>query len=130
MGSEFSAICNKCGRKFQVLDGGGFFFHLLHCDKCGRHKQIGFDRLGEAHLAYIKGLAGPYAIATSQHDKQIQDEYPGAPLSQAEYDAAVEDIAGKCKCGGRFRMDAPARCPKCASTDFRQDEDGISCCYD
>lgn len=130
MGSLFGGVCNQCGENFEVHDGGGFSFHLLHCDKCGSDKSVDFDGLGEAHFRYIKGLPGPYAIATSKNDKYIQDNYPGTPLSEDEYHAVVEDVAGACECGGHYKFDAPARCPKCKSTDFRPDPDFGNICYD
>lgn len=33
-----------------VSEGGGFCSLLLHCDKCGKEKNIGFDELEENHL--------------------------------------------------------------------------------
>ena len=50
MGSIFGVICDNCGHKFEVNCGGGFIFHLLHCDKCGKEKSILFEESGEAHL--------------------------------------------------------------------------------
>lgn len=35
-----------------------------------------------------------------------------------------------CDCGGSFSVEAPARCPKCGSTEYRQDPDGMSLIYD
>jgi len=118
MGKSYLARCKKCDYKFRVRSGGGFVFHLLHCDRCGRERSISFDEIGEAHLKYLKGLEGPYAIATSAHDRYVRENYPGDPISEAEYRKVVEEIAGQCECGGRFRFDAPARCPRCKSDDI------------
>lgn len=41
--------CSKCGTKFKVSEGGGFTFHVLHCDKCGMEKRTEFNELGEIH---------------------------------------------------------------------------------
>jgi len=57
MGSESSARCLDCDEAFTVCEGGGFFFHLLRCDRCGAGKSIPFDKLGELHLRYLKGLS-------------------------------------------------------------------------
>ncbi len=130
MGSSFGGICNTCDEKFEICDGGGFSFHLLHCDKCGKDKSIEFEEIGEAHLRYVKGLPGPYTITSRENDKNIQDNYPGNPMSEDEYHAAVEDLAGACKCGGHYKFDAPTRCPKCKSTDLRPDPDQPHVCYD
>ena len=56
MGHRVSAKCLECGKAFTVDHGGGFFFHLLRCEKCGKTKAIDFDRLGELHLRHLKGL--------------------------------------------------------------------------
>ncbi len=130
MGSSFGAICNECGEKYMVSQGGGFCFHLLHCERCGKEKSIGFDELGEIHLSYLKELSGPYCIATREHDKEVQEGYPGEPLSEVEYDAKVEEIAGTCKCGGHFTFDALARCPRCKSDDYREYPEVCGVMYD
>ncbi|QKG78741.1 hypothetical protein [Tenuifilum thalassicum] len=129
MGYEYKAKCKKCGKKFIVREGGGFFFHLLHCEKCGKEKSLMFNKIGDAHFQYLKGLNQPYSIATSSSDKLIQETYPGEAISIESYDDIVEKVAGLCKCGGQFRLDAPARCPKCKSTDYENTyEHGL--CYD
>ncbi len=94
MGAEYSVRCLHCGHTFTVRQGGGFFFHLLHCDTCGEDVSIGFDELGEAHVRYIKGLPGPYCVASGPFDREIQERYPGTPLSEGEYHRVVAQIAG------------------------------------
>jgi len=130
MGTESGAICNKCSKKFTVEEGGGFVFHLLHCNKCGKSKSISFEEIGEPHLRYLKGLGGPYCMATRDFDKHIQENYPGTPLSRKEYHSIIEDMLGKCKCGGIFKFNAPPRCPKCKSKDFSNDPEGQVIMYD
>ena len=66
MGHSFKAICNDCQLDFEKSDGGGFFFYLLRCDRCGEDKCIGFDEIGEPHLQYFKGLPGPYCVVSSE----------------------------------------------------------------
>ena len=130
MGNRYTAICEKCGDKFEVNNGGGFFFHLLHCDQCGKEKSISFDELGDIHLRYVKGLSVPYCMVSAEKDKRIQEEYPGTPLSEDEYHAEVERMAGQCHCGGEFKFDASPRCPKCKSAAFSEDPDGEYVMYD
>ena len=130
MGTSYTAICKKCGHRFEVSEGGGFVSHLLHCSKCGREKSIGFDQLGENHAAYLKGLPGPYAIATAAHDAAIQDMYPGEPLDEEAYHKQVERVAGTCECGGCFTFNAKPRCPECGSNKFEQDPGEQYICYD
>jgi hypothetical protein len=71
----------------------------------------------------VKGLPGPYAVARMEMDRRIREEYPGEPLTRTEYHAAAEGTLEPCACGGRFRYDAPARCPRCRSTSSQWDRD-------
>lgn len=118
MGEEWSATCKHCNHEFFIKEGGGFFFHLLRCDKCGKEKTISFDKIGDAHLRYLKGLKGPYCIASSNYDEHIQETYPGDPMTEEEYYKAVESLMRKCRCGGHFTFSSPPRCPKCHSPDI------------
>ncbi len=119
MGRSSGYICEKCDARFTVHEGGGFFFDLLHCDRCGAGHNVGHEELGDIHLGFVKGLPGPYAVSRSRMDRQIQRDYPGEPLTRDEYHAAAEATLDPCDCGGRFRYGAPARCPGCRST-YRQ----------
>ena len=132
MGRSSGHICKVCTNRFQVRDGGGFFFDLLHCDACGRTHSVSHEDLGDIHLRYVKGLGRPYAIARAEMDRRIQAEYPGEPLSRDEYRAAAEATLDPCPCGGRFRYDAPARCPTCRSTGemWVENPDGPTAFYD
>jgi Zn finger protein HypA/HybF involved in hydrogenase expression len=120
MGERFRAKCLDCGDTFTMNQGGGFFFHLLGCEKCGRTKTIGFEELGEVHDRYLKGLPCPYCRASSEHDRYVREHVDVEPMSEDEYHREVEKIVGKCKCGGQYVFDAPSRCPKCRSTNFKR----------
>jgi len=111
-----------------VEDGGGFVFHLLRCDNCGRTKPIGFDRLGELHLRYLKGLPGPYCVGSSEHDKYVREQVDIQPISEEEYHRNVEKIAGKCECQGKYAFEAPPRCPIYHSTRIKEGD--ITLFYD
>jgi predicted Zn-ribbon and HTH transcriptional regulator len=130
MGTLYPAICNDCGTKFEVSEGGGFTFHLLKCSKCGADKSIGFDSLGEIHKRYVKGLSVPYSTATSEEDDYIQKNYRGTPITEQEYHQEIEKTAGNCKCGGQFKFNAPTRCPNCKSANIAHDPDGRMIFYD
>ncbi len=108
--------------------GGGFAFHLLRCDACGKTKTVGFDLLGDIHDRYWKGVRSRRIAALSGHDKRSEEQVDGAPVSEEEYHQAVEKFAGKCKCGGQYGFDAPPRCPKCRSAHIR--EGAITAMYD
>ena len=104
--------------------------HLLHCDTCGAEKGIDFDEIGEPHLRYLKGLKVPYCMASAEHDRHVRETYQGEPMTEEEYHVAVEELCGRCDCGGQFRLDAPARCPRCRSADYRLDPKGEFIYYD
>lgn len=90
MGTLYSSRCNNCGATFETSEGGGFVFELLRCDACGKEKSVSLIRLG---------------------GKQ-------ADRSGERYRQRMEKAAGRCRCGGQFRLDAPPRCPACRSTDL------------
>lgn len=123
MGSQSGHICRRCGAHFSVQYGGGFMFDLLHCGRCGQAKSVRHQELGDIHLRFVKGLGRPYAVSRSAMDSRIQAEYPGESLSQDEYRAAAEATLAPCPCGGRFRYNAPPRCPECRSTSKLWDRD-------
>ena len=66
------------------------FFHRLQCDTCAETIDISFSKIPELHNRY----AGQW---------------------NNEYEKEVENLAGACKCGGKFLFGAPPRCPKCRS---------------
>ena len=94
MGHSAEVKCQDCGKIFEVSYGGGFSFHLLGCDKCGKTKSILFDEIPELHQRYIKGLSGPYCIASAEHDKRVQQNVDVKPLSEAEYHEQIENQVG------------------------------------
>ncbi len=130
MGSASEVDCDDCGQRYTRRIGGGFFFHLLHCDRCGAEKDVSFEDIPEIHAAYLKGSKGPYTVAIAERDAAIRDAYEGEPLTAEEYHAAVEGHSGGCRCGGSFRFDAPARCPRCGSIRATGTVDGINTMYD
>jgi predicted Zn-ribbon and HTH transcriptional regulator len=48
---------------------------------------------------------------------------PGGPMGK-------EAAPPRCDCGGRFTVDALARCPECRSTKFDRDPNGMTVMYD
>lgn len=52
MGCQKLVVCSKCKFPFTINEGGGMFFHLLKCDKCGKDRTISFSTLGEAIKVY------------------------------------------------------------------------------
>lgn len=99
-----------------MTQGGCFFFHLLRCDRCGKTKSMRLDDLGDLHPRYPKGMPGPYASSRMEHDGQVRKDASAEPISEADYHRGIEGAAGNCRCGGKYTLDAPPRCPKCHST--------------
>lgn len=122
MGTRTQHQCRSCGTSFEVEEGGGFVFDILHCDRCGDARRVGHEEMGDIHLRYVKGLDVPYAIVRAASDARIREGYPGAPLSEPEYETAVQASVDACGCGGSYRYDAPARCPGCGATRERWTE--------
>ena len=120
MGHRLEAKCLECGTSFDVDHDGGFTFHLVRCDQCGRTKSIGFEELGELHIRYLKGLTVPYSIATAKSDAAARELPSGPPISEDEYNVGVELAAGHCKCGGKYTLNSPPRCPTCHSTSISE----------
>lgn len=123
MGGSSGYICRACGTHFTVRGGGGFTFDQLHCDACGMDRSVSHEELGDIHLRFVKGLPGPYAVSRWEADARIQRDYPGEPLTEEAYHAAAEASLEPCACGGRFRYNAPSRCPGCRSTKEQWDVD-------
>jgi Zn finger protein HypA/HybF involved in hydrogenase expression len=120
MGATYQAKCLKCGNEFEANSGGGFFFHLLHCDKCGREKTIPFKNLGELQMAFMKGMDFACGSGSDVFDAKTR-EYQGEPIDVEEYEAKVEEIAGKCRCRGLYKLQAKIRCPKCRSDEIEEE---------
>ena len=76
MGSATGYQCQACGTRLQACDGGGFFFDLVHCDRCGAATSVEHRDMGNVHLAFIKGLTTPYAIVRAEMDGEIQRTFP------------------------------------------------------
>lgn len=129
MGYSREAKCLDCGNTFTVSRGGGFFFHLLRCRKCGKTKTVGFDEIEEIHNRYLKGLSRPYSVATSGHDEEVRKDKDIEPVSKKEYNREIERFAGNCECGGKYAFNAPVRCAKCFSRNF-EELDHVITCYD
>jgi hypothetical protein len=120
MGIETSLECSNCHSVFTYCDGGGFDFHLLHCDRCGKEKLVNYSKLREIHWKYFRDRNPVYAAADL-----FYLHYPpnGQPKPNRDlYWREIEDVAGNCRCGGQYREAAPRRCPKCKSTNVQEIE--------
>jgi hypothetical protein len=127
MGEIVRTACLECSERFEMSRGGGFTFHQLGCDSCGKTTTVGFAALGDLHRRYVKGLSGPYCLATVEDDARLRQDARIEPISTEVYHQQVERLMEKCACGGRFAFAAPPRCPKCYSTRLAEGT-VIICC--
>jgi hypothetical protein len=80
--ADILAICGDCGAKFEVNEGPSMMLELLHCERCGREKWIGIDKL-------LEGSAG-----------EADDE--------SDFNRWVELNVRKCRWGRRYRREGGA----------------------
>ncbi|HXD88748.1 MAG TPA: hypothetical protein VN641_19820 [Urbifossiella sp.] len=86
--------CPGCGeRLFAVIHSPFCDDHRLYCDRCPRAAEVSFY--------------DPVCMA-------VVDKLP-ADRTWEQTMAAIEPLLRPCACGGRFRGDAPRRCPSCAT---------------
>ena len=97
MGKSIIAKCKNCENTFKANEGGGVFFHLLHCDRCGREINISIE--------LADGL-----------NVQSHLEFKGYDHDQARIEASLE----KCICLGTFKFNAKPRCPLCLAEEFEE----------
>ena len=110
--------------------GGGFNFELVRCDKCGKTKSITFEKLDKLRQKYrqrvLKSLQGPFPIATPEHDEEVRRQALAGAKSGFDSNREINMVAGKCRCGGKFSLDAPPRCPKCHSTRIENNNNSVT----
>jgi predicted Zn-ribbon and HTH transcriptional regulator len=114
MGRTFDATCRECGDVFRASEGGGRRFEAVRCTECGEGGAIGHEEIAEAHRRFVERSDEAMGI---QDDREADVAFERA---RAEFFAVVNAAAGECSCGGRFRHDAPLRCPRCRSTDLER----------
>jgi hypothetical protein len=122
MGIRFEAICLDCSQPFKVDDGGGFFFELVRCESCGESTSVSHGKVAAWGSRIIRMM--------KEHGREMRWPFPAddptyralflelASKVTVEYNQSVESTIGRCRCGGRFTMDAPIRCPGCGSLNI------------
>jgi hypothetical protein len=126
LGCSIQAACNKCKTHFTASKGGGRKFDLLHCDHCGAEHGINHDEIGNPYKRYCNSVEALFQFRRGRDEnhivKSIRNLLSGVwySVSTFQYNRAVEKKAGKCQCGGRFKFDAPPRCPGCLSHEFTE----------
>ena len=81
------------------------------CKDCGAILNIGCVNGDDFSLLLRCDRCGGEKLIRDDETEKIKSE---------EYLGEVERIAGKCKCGGNPKFDAPPRCPKCRSKNIEQ----------
>jgi hypothetical protein len=93
-------VCRSCAHTFPASEGGGFDFESLRCDRCGAGTAVEYQAIWDTYLAMLKGIK-PLMPEPNGADWRT---YPGEPIT-----------------GGRFKFDAPLRCPACGSVSVVDD---------
>lgn len=78
MGHQFGAICSACGHHFDVSEGGGFIFDLLHCDTCGRTQAVERADARDANPGYHR-ISGQHADRCPCGGHFLQSAPPRCP---------------------------------------------------
>jgi Zn finger protein HypA/HybF involved in hydrogenase expression len=130
MGALYGAICKECGTKYKARLGPNMLGFVVHCDKCGKEISGGDSfSLNWLYERYTKWLQISELIAKGADEKAIEsinnDRYGhiGSPIDRNEYIKLIEEVLGRCKCGGNYTHDAPPRCPNCGSKEYDEDPD-------
>ena len=121
MGTISKTTCLQCGHTFMDRSGGGFFFDQFRCENCGKSRDVSHEELGEVYDRYSEKsiddmFSDLYEEVQSGPNYVVEKDY------EKDYENEVENIIGKCKCGGRYLLYAPSRCPKCHSTQLEIDD--------
>jgi hypothetical protein len=131
MGIRCQVTCNQCGHEFEVNIGGGFISVLLHCDRCGKEKWVelpsrslrGLPRFDPRTMT--SGQPSVAGVAPPPNPNQRSPSAPPTlsapkPPNQQPTLKRSQKYTEHCDCGGQFKEDARARCPRCNSDDWRQ----------
>jgi hypothetical protein len=102
------------------VEGSSFIFSDV-TGVAGR-SPLALLTMANSTWGYVKGLSGPYCMASAERDRQIQEHAPVQPISEEEYHRGIEAIAGKFRCHGQYTFGALIRCTQCRSTRVEEGE--------
>lgn len=96
MGRFVRTTCSDCGKVARQIDGALMAGYRPRCVKCGRARLVPVEKLDSEPEAQV----APGELV----DEDLDDQW-------RRKEERVSELAGTCKCGGRFTEDAPLRCP-------------------
>ena len=112
MGQMIRSTCAACGKVAHQIDGAMMAGYRPRCADCGRAGLVSIEDVVEDETAQTDAPADP-------GESEAGDE-----SAWSRRQRRVLELAGTCKCGGRFTADAPLRCPSCRSTDLDVEHEG------
>lgn len=122
MGCEMQAECNICGHEFRVSYGGSMSSELLRCNRCGKDKFILFREIPDLWVGRWRRFWDAQDGEVVWDDRLGEVKITMRAITEKVYRDRVQRFAGGCTCRGRFRFNAPPRCPKCWSRSFTEGE--------
>lgn len=112
MGHAYEYRCSRCRKKELIHFGCGMGAKVFHCDSCGK----------ENFVPLIELWKNSSRISKTTNDKNSNLNFD--PLINPEslkkdvksldaYLSVIEDLIGRCSCGGRWSPIAQPSCPSC-----------------
>ena len=112
MGESHMVVCSDCGHRFRMTSGPGMKFLVLHCDKCGCDKGIGFDAFGTS-LEQTSDGVGPYNLERARD----MDWPAGSGPSGLRYANTWRRSQGRALVAGPLPWTLPPAAPIAAPTN-------------
>jgi hypothetical protein len=128
------AICNRCETRFDAAWGHTRRGFCLRCAECGRPLGVPKDEVEEPPgsnvqlsqlVAEVEATPKPPKRSLGELVEELVARGPSPEW--IAWQQRVEATPPACACGGRYRFDAPSRCPQCRSADHRIDPSGGRC---
>lgn len=105
MAGLLNVWCRRCGAESSQIDGPTMLGFNPRCEKCGRTRHVSLQTI---------------------YDTDPPGIDPASSEAWRLREARVSDLAGTCKCGGRFSETAAIRCRKCRTTEVDTSSMGIA----
>ena len=112
VGQMIRSTCASCGKVAHQIDGAMMAGYRPRCADCGRARLIPVEDVVEDETVQTDSLVNP-----REHEADHEPAW-------SRRERRVLELAGTCRCGGRFTADAPLRCPRCRSTNLDVEHEG------